>query len=323
MVTLTNVEKRLRQIREKNKTEELRRLGEIEEKFPFWKDLTREESKIGFDLARYTLEGKSIDPLRARSEEIQAQKAKALRDAGYPEDYLDPIYNCPICKDTGADGTKMCICKRRMVNEELYQMSGIEEIIKYQNFDNFDLDLFRPVKEGGEALSPRQVMENLHLPMAKEYAKNFPNNKDKNLYFYGPVGTGKTYMTNCIAKEVMDRGYSVVYQSATSLLNFIGDYNFAPQEVKEEMKPKYGFLKDADLLIIDDLGTEFSTVVSTSNFFELINERLLDGKAIIISTNLDHMDLREDYDDRIYSRILGNFKLVNFFGDDLRRSKYT
>lgn len=322
MINLTRVETRLRQIRNKNEDEHLRRLREIKARYPIFDELEKREQKIGYKLARYALESKDISPLIEESKEILKEKEKLLSSGDYPPNYLDPIYDCEICKDTGADGTRICSCKKRMMINELYSMSGIEEIVKYQNFENFDMDLFRPSKSFDEALSPRQMIE-LYLAQAKTYVRDFPTNKEKNLYFYGPVGTGKTYMCNCIAKEIMDKGYSVVYQTSSKLLNFIGDYNFSSQDNKARNKSKYDLLRTCDLLIIDDLGTEVNTSVASSNLFELVNERLLVNKATIISSNLDYNDIRQEYDERIYSRLVGNFNMVNFFGDDLRKQKYT
>lgn len=318
---MTSAEKKLRAIRDGNERIHQARKKEIYEKFPRYREIEEEERKNGFDLIRHIIESKPIELVRERGEALQEEKARILAEAGYPQTYLDPIYTCPICKDTGADGTKICTCKKNLIISELYSMSGIEEIIEYQNFDNFNLDIFRAEAKAGEGLSPRQVME-FYLANAKAYSQAYPQVEDKNIYIYGPVGTGKTYMCNAIAKTLLDRGISVVYQTAGKLMNFIADYNFADRTKKEDLAPKYAFLTDADLLIIDDLGTEISSSVTDSHLFDLINERIINDKGTIISSNLDINGLRSAYDERIYSRILGKYKPVNFYGDDLRTRKY-
>lgn len=321
MVKLSNAEKILRDIRNKNERILADRKREIYSKFPEYKELEEKEKANGFALIKSIIGSEDINTIKAEGVRLLEEKNKILENAGYPKDYLEPIYDCHICKDTGADGSKMCSCKKRLVIAELYSMSGIEEITKFQNFDKFNLDLFREDKKHNETLSPRQLME-FYLPQAKSFAKNFPKTNEKNLYIYGSVGTGKTYMCNCIAKELLDRGIPVIYQTASSILNFIADYNFSDKSKKSELKDKYNYLENVELLIIDDLGTEISSSVADAHLFELINNRLISNKATIISSNLGPNDLRDSYDDRLYSRIVGNYKMINFFGDDLRTKKY-
>lgn len=321
MIKLSNAEKTLRDIRTKNDKILADRKKEIYSKFPEYKQIEEREKANGFALIKSIIGAEDINTIRAEGERLLEAKKNILKEAGYPLDYLEPIYDCPICKDTGADGSQMCACKKRLVIAELYSMSGIDEITKYQNFDKFNLDVFREDKHHDESLSPRQVME-FYLPQAKQFTEKFPNNKEKNLYIYGSVGTGKTYMCNCIAKGLLDRGIPVIYQTASSILNFIADYNFSDKTKKSELKDKYNYLENVELLIIDDLGTEISSSVADSHLFELINNRLISNKATIISSNLGPNDLRGSYDDRLYSRILGNYKMINFFGDDLRTKKY-
>lgn len=317
------VNRRLEEIRRKNELIHHNRLKEIYEEIPRVEEIVNQKKNIGYKLVKAVIYSKdNLAELESESNALNNEKDKLLLSNGYPVDYLDPIYNCTKCKDTGVVGTEYCSCKKRMITEELYAISGIDKVIMEENFNNFDLSLFRANRNQSESLSPREMMK-IYLEDALNYTENFSRNKNKNRIYYGPVGTGKTYLCNCIAKGLLDSGYLVVYQTATKLMNFISDYNFSKTEEKGILKSRYELLRDCDLLIIDDLGTEISTSINTTHLFELINDRIIKEKATIISTNLNLENIREDYDDRIFSRILGEYEVFNVFGDDLRIKKFS
>lgn len=149
----------------------------------------------------------------------------------------------------------------------------------------------------------------------------FINNFDKqtdNLYIFGEVGRGKTYLLNAIAKEILDRNYSVLYMTSSRLFKFLNDYNWAFEEARAKHQDQFDFILECDLLIIDDLGSEASSKNDTANLFEVVNNRMIAGKPIIFSTNFDESTLLETYGDRIFSRIIGNSEVFEIFGEDLR-----
>ncbi len=316
------VSDRLEAIRAKNLKIHSDRISEINKKIPRIAEIEELNKKIGFKLVKAVLkEGYTVSELESESKSLKKEKEELLESHGYSTDYLDPIYDCHLCKDTGVVMTEQCSCKKRMITEELYSISGIDKSIVNENFNTFDLGLFRANRNSSEMMSPKEAMK-IYYDNAIFYAENFERLKKKNIIYYGPVGTGKTFLCNCIARELLDKGYLVVYQTATKLMNFISDYNFSRTDEKYRLKAEYDMLKNCDLLIIDDLGTEISTSINMSNLFEIINDRIISERATIISTNLDMEDIRNEYDDRIFSRILGSFDLYHVFGDDLRIKKF-
>ncbi|MDO5717388.1 MAG: ATP-binding protein [Tissierellia bacterium] len=319
----SGVNAKLREIREKNLRIQDVRTKEVYDRIPRIKEIDGEFKLIGLKLAKSILESRNLIPqLKRESEELQKEKRELLESHGYPADYLELKYDCEICKDTGSVNSRNCQCKKRLLAEKLYSMSGIERIIELENFDNFDLKLFRSNRNESERASPREMMA-IYKDDAMRYVENFSKLKRRNRFYYGPVGTGKTYLCNSIAKGLLDRNYTVIYQISSKLINFITDYNFARAENKLDMKMKYDMLLNCDLLIIDDLGTEVSSPINTAHLFEIINDRIISDKATIISTNLNVKDIKTHYDDRIFSRILGEYDLYNIFGDDLRIKKFT
>lgn len=316
------VSDRLEAIRARNLKIHNDRIEEINKKIPRIAEIDDLNKKIGFKLVKAVLkEGYTISELEAESKSLKKEKEDLLKSHGYTADYLEPIYDCALCKDTGVVMTEHCRCKKRMITEELYALSGIDRAIINENFNTFDLGLFRANRNGSEIMSPKEAMK-LYYDNAIAYTENFDRLKKRNIIYYGAVGTGKTFLCNCIAKALLDRGYLVVYQTASKLMNFISDYNFSRTDEKHRLKSEYDMLKNCDLLIIDDLGTEIATSINMSNLFEVINDRIISESATIISTNLDMEGIREEYDDRIFSRILGSFDLYHVFGDDLRIKKF-
>ena len=223
-------------------------------------------------------------------------------------------------KDEGRVDGRMCSCMKNRLVDKAYDRSSIANLLRRQHFGVFDKSLFRGNRKADEPISPRELMEYLAID-AKRYAENFTAKGAANLMYYGPVGTGKTFLCSCIAKEILDRGFSVLYQSAPTLIGKISEYNFAPFDEKKLYKDAVELIYDVDLLIIDDLGAEFATSMNASYLFEILNERLIDDKAVILSTNLEPTELARVYDNRIRSRILGGFEIQHVFGDDLRMKK--
>lgn len=252
---------------------------------------------------------------------LAAEKANLLETYEFPADYLQMKYDCDICKDTGIDGSKRCKCYMIAATQLLYKSSGLTNVLELENFDNFNLEYYPDdfIKTiGGHDISARDNMTNV-LSKCKAYVDKFGDDKP-NLLFSGQAGCGKTFMTHCIAKALMDKGFSVVYQSAGQFFDNLASQKFGTSDDPESAGIAL-FFTEADLLIIDDLGTEVSNSFTNSRLFDCINARLMKGLATIISTNESFSEIRDAYSDRVYSRIIGNYVPMLFFGPDIRKQK--
>lgn len=256
--------------------------------------------------------------LKESNHKLLAEKNQLLLEAGYAADYLDVHYRCPICQDTGyVDGQK-CRCLQQKLIEQAYDKSNIKSLLQRENFTTFNLNRFSNEPVPGELLTP---LENIKLVRDRvfNYINDFPKSQPGNLLFYGTTGTGKTFFCNCIAKALLDRGYTVLYMTAYELCSAFEAYRFRDKgRPASEEGSIHDLIQNIDLLIIDDLGTEFSTALSVSDLFYCINQRILLQKATIISTNLGLSQISKVYSDRTFSRISGNYQLLKLFGPDLR-----
>lgn len=292
-------------------------LGEVALKNPDILQINRALSLTGLSIFQAALEGK--DGLEERIEKIK-NETRALTDAkrelllsnGYPEDYLDIKYSCDKCNDTGYVGTSMCTCMKKALVKEAYNHSGLGKVLKTQTFKNFDLSLY---EEGKSREHMAAIVE-----MAKKYVSDFGKpDKDSNLLFVGTTGLGKTHITTAIAKGVIDKAHDVVYDSAQNIIRAFENEHFDKDE-KAMLETKRYF--ECDLLIVDDLGTEFRNSFTQSCIYNLLNTRINAGKPMIISTNIESFEkLRETYDDRITSRLVGSFRSFKFVGKDIRIAK--
>jgi DNA replication protein DnaC len=265
-----------------------------------------------------------LDALRKNIDALKMQKAFILTENHLGLDYLDPDYECPICKDTGyLENRVMCNCFKQKISEKLYDMSNISRVMAIENFDTFDLSRFSSDKDPSTDMSPRENMEKI-LRQSLDFVNNFHANtvsgNGENLLFYGATGLGKTFLCNSIAKKLIDEGHTVVYQTSYRLIEMLGKLKFTSSKYDPGSNEsiQYELLKESDLLIIDDLGTELINTFTNSEFFNIINSRILSGKSVVISTNLSPQELMESYSTRISSRIFGCFSMIKFIGNDLR-----
>lgn len=236
--------------------------------------------------------------------ELMAKREKLLTERGYPANYLEDYYECPICKDEGFVDSKPCECYRKLMIREAYRLSNIGERIQTENFSTFSLGLH----------SERKYMECV-LHKAKLYCQKDASVKN-NLLLTGSTGTGKTFLSSCIAKEFLDSGHFVLYLTATKVFQLIDDAKFRREG--NEFSDAVEMLSVCDLLIIDDLGTEYGFGYPQSQLFDILESRMLAGKRTVISTNMDLNELNQKYSPRLVSRILGNYEIFVFQGKDLR-----
>lgn len=305
----------------KDKHEQDHRIEEVYARIPVVREIEHDISASALSCAKRLLAGdaKAQEDLRETIADLREQKTILLRSAGFPEDYMEMRYHCPDCRDTGyIDGSK-CHCFRQAEIKLLYAQSNIDEIVNQENFDHFSYEYFdqgqiNPAIGKTNYEYMRQVVDTCKL-----FVKNFEEERG-NLLFTGSTGVGKTFLTNCIAKELIDRYYSVIYLSANDLFDVFSKNKFEYQ-TEEEMKDIYQYILECDLLIIDDLGTELNNSFTSSQLFYCVNERLVSKRSTIISTNLSMNRLRDAYTDRVTSRIMSEYQTIPLYGMDIRIQK--
>ena len=268
--------------------------------------------RIGSRAAITALSGdmQALSLIQKDSEGLQNEKQEILNSAGIKK----PEPNCSFCNDTGYIGSDYCSCVKSLAKKMSFEELSKHMPIKNQRFENFDLS-FYPDKSDKNGVVPRKIMTSV-LKMTKEYAINFTPTS-KSLLFIGGVGLGKTHLSLSIVSEVLAKGYNVVYGSAQNLFSAAEreHFSYTGESAKTDA------LLQCDLLVIDDLGTEFMTSFTQSLFYNIINTRLLSCKPTIINTNLNFKELEERYTPRITSRFMGEYELIKFFGIDIRQQK--
>ena len=295
-----------------------KRRKEIEEKLPQVLELERQIGKLSVEVsisAFKDIENREqyLNNLREKIRDLRVQKSELLYSHGYSINYLDLHYNCENCKDTGFIGNIKCSCYKQNLVRIYYKNSDLNELTKENNFDNFNIEFYSSRRTGSEPESPRKNMEKI-VTRSMNFIRTFESTAE-NLLFFGNSGTGKTYLSNCIAKELLDKGYLVVYRTAENLIQNLKHIRFDGDEILEDL------IMNCDLLIIDDLGTEQISDFSKTELFNLLNKKILKGKKMIVSTNCTLEEILQIYSERISSRLLGNFGLYKFFGDDIRIKK--
>ena len=299
-----------RQTRNRHSLEE--RTARVNQQVEGYRELSDSIAAISVTQGKKLLEGdeNALSELKSTLRRLSAMKQELLTGAGFPEDYLSPVYDCPDCKDTGYIGSEKCHCFKQAIIDLLYEQSGIRSMLEKENFSSLSYDYYQ-----GEDLERFKK----NVTTAKNFIKTFDSDYH-NLFFYGTVGTGKSFLSGCIAKELIEKGFSVIYFSAAGLFETLSR-NMFDYKNTEELRSLHEDLYGCDLLIIDDLGTECINNATASMFFSLLNERHLNQKATIISTNLFLEDIQKRYSERIFSRIMNQYISLKFTGPDIRRLK--
>ncbi|HEY8891632.1 MAG TPA: ATP-binding protein [Clostridium sp.] len=254
-----------------------------------------------------------LHALKEKIMDLRVKKSELLVSNGFDMEYLNLHYRCSKCHDTGFIINTKCSCFKQKIIDVYYTGSELRGMLKTHNFDNFKLDFYPPRKSELQSESPRKNIEKI-LSKSMSFLKNF-DTTDENLLFYGSSGTGKTFLSHCITKELIDKGSFVVYRTAEELIKALKEIRFNNDNSLEEL------LINCDLLIIDDLGTEQLSDFTKAEMFNLLNTKLLKQKKMLVSTNLTLESLLKTYSERITSRLIGNFTLCKFFGDDIRIKK--
>ena len=312
-------QQRLAQARADRETENQAHLAQAYNRVPRLREIDR-QLRLTMALAAQAVFASGADVEAAMEEakqkNLSLQQERAwLIDDNFEEGFLDETPICEVCGGSGYIGSNMCECLRELCRQEqkkeLTFLSGSRE-----TFDQFRLDYYSDAADPNLGTSPRAVME-YTLRTCRSYALNF-SSRSGNLLFSGDTGLGKTFLSACIARTVADSGHSVVYESAVHLFTRLERARFSGDEDARREAAKY---TACDLLIVDDLGTEMPGQFVTTALYTLVNDRLLESKPTIISTNLTSEDLARRYSAQIASRLRGSYRRVAFVGDDIRLIK--
>lgn len=309
-----------------NEAEHLRRTEQVRQAQPAVGELDRELTRLMSSVALDALK-KGGDPVQAirdaeaRCAEIRRDKGRLLSELGLPEDYLDEIYSCPDCRDSGYVDGRPCRCLMEEYKKENIRLLSSLLDLGRQSFDSFDLSLYESGSKDMTTEAVRRTMSGLR-DICRQYAENFGRDS-ANLLFRGSPGLGKTFLSACIARVVSESGFSVVYDTAVSVFDAFETQKFdrGGEEAVAEAASAVRRCLNCDLLILDDLGTELSAGYTQSALYTIINTRLINGGKTIISTNLSEDELRQRYSSQIVSRLLGEYMSLLFVGRDIRQVK--
>ena len=291
------------------------RRNEIYERLPEVREIDGMLGGTGIEIMRIiTAGGKNTEArvaaLRERNDAMLKRRAELLLAGGFPEDYSDIRYECEECADSGYVDGKMCSCMKRALVMEGYQSSGLGGLIRTQSFDNFSLEYY---KGGGANYDAMQMF----VGSLKGFADNFSADTYRNYLLLGGTGLGKTHLSTAVAKTVIDKGFDVFYVTAVGMLGDFEDKRFGERDVENKTERYY----TADLLIIDDLGTELVNQFTLSCLYDVINSRINNRKCTFINTNLNKNEIETKYNERITSRLFGEYYPLPFTGTDIRKQK--
>jgi len=276
-------------------------------------------SSLSVKKARLLLDGDqtALSSLKSELKELSARKPALLKAHGLPANYLELHYQCPDCKDTGYIGTHKCHCFKKAIVDYLYTQSNLKDILDKENFSTCSLSYYS--RNHIDPLTGRSSLESMET--ALNVCHNFVDTFSKefhNILLYGDTGVGKTFLSHCIAKELMDSMHSVIYYSAFDLFDAFARNTFSNSDTTEG---ENDYILNCDLLIIDDLGTELTNSFVASQFFLCINERILRKKSTVISTNLTLGSFMDTYSERVFSRVSSNYTMIKLIGKDIRIQK--
>lgn len=288
------------------------KLAQVYEVIPEYYDVEEEIREIAFQSGLKSIGGDTdaLKEMRIKIAELTEKRDRLLQSHGFSKDYLLPDYECSDCKDTGYIEGRKCHCLSQKILQLLYSKSNVGSVLDKENFDTLSVDEYTDSEY--EKMKPV-------IDRCRAFADAFDEKKE-NLMFMGNPGVGKTFLSNCIAKALLDKGYSVIYFTSVQLFDTLSKYAFSYDNSDENS----GIMEDiytCDLLIIDDLGTEIVTKLVESQLFNIINERIIRDKATIISSNLMLQDMNERYSERIVSRVAGKYTLLKLDISDIRFRK--
>jgi DNA replication protein DnaC len=299
-----------------------KRIKEVYEIIPELKAIDDEVVSCSIKSAKLSLMGddKAIADLKKITDQAPGKRTALLIKHGYPSDYLEPNYVCPDCRDTGYIVNEKCHCFKQAIVDVVYSQSNIKTAISRENFSTFSLEYYSDdYIEPTTKMTPRDNIRKV-VDVCSRFIDTF-DKEYQNLLLYGNTGVGKTFLANCVAKELLDRAHTVIYLTAFQLFDILEKNKFAKGEENFESQNQFDYILDCDLLIIDDLGTELNNSFVNVQLYLCINERYLRRKSTIISTNLSLDNINTTYSERVFSRIASNYSLLKIVGEDIRLKK--
>lgn len=307
-----------------NAQEMRRRHEEINEKVSEIRIIDKAIADKGIETSKLIIsdpENKALylEKLRITLDQLKEERRNVLVKYGYNKSYLDPLYDCEGCQDTGYVGDKKCVCFKQALINLSYEQYHLKNLLEKENFSTFSFEYYSDKKIDNLGISPLENVKGVYN-RCRRFVDHF-DNEFSNLILFGQTGLGKTFLCNCIAKALLDNSHSVLYLTAFKLFKLLEAYRFKDDE-QEVTFDDIDDIYTCDLLIIDDLGSEVINAFTSSELFSCLNTRLLARKATVISTNLHPAGLSKYYSDRIVSRILGDFVPLQLIGDDIRLQKY-
>lgn len=297
-----------------------RRKNEIYASVPEMQKLESEQNSLGLSISKAVLSDPKnaeniVEIFRHRSNVIIERKNELLRNLSLPENYLEPPYDCLICEDTGFVDGKQCECLKQMLKKLSYQQLNSISNLRLSDFHNFDLSYYPSTPDAKTGIVPQVKMGEIYEYCIK-YADSF-SKSSRNIIMTGATGLGKTHLSLAIAKIVINQGHWVIYGSAPDIMGLIEQEKFGKTPAGSE-KDALSSILECDLLILDDLGSEFKTQFTSSTVYNIVNTRIIRGVPTIINTNLTYRELENEYSPRIASRLTGNYSTLFFFGNDIR-----
>ena len=309
--------------KEKRRRELEWRKSDVFAKVPRIREIEEELDRFGIRMLNLLADGeydekKAVSSIMAQNQEFMKERERLLVQAGFSKDYLEIPYSCPLCEDSGFVDGRLCNCLQSEITAIALKEANLSKLLSEQTFENFKLSYYSADYVDEYGCSPRENMQAI-LSECKSFAENF-DTTEENLLLCGSCGLGKTYLSSAIANELIKKGKDVLYVSSNALFPILEDMHFG-RDVSEEAEYIVKKVGECELLILDDLGSEFVTQFTSAELFRIINNRLISGGKMIISTNLNRSMLKNTYNERIASRITGGFSILEFLGDDIRSIK--
>lgn len=300
-----------------------RRKAEVFAKVPRIREIEEEMDRFGIRMLNLLANGecdetRAVSGIMAENKEYLKERERLLDIHGFDKDYLTVSSVCPICEDSGFDGNSICKCLKKEITDCALREANMSVALAGQTFDKFNLSYYSDEYVEEYGCSPRENMQAI-LKECMAYADNFEKT-DENLLLCGGCGLGKTFLSSAIANRLLEKGVDVLYVSCNALFPILEDMHFG-RDVSERAAYIIKKLNDCELLILDDLGSEFVTQFTSAELFRIINNRQISGHKMIISTNLNRTQLSKTYNERIASRITGGFSILEFLGEDIRKIK--
>lgn len=316
-----SVENEYEEIRRHNQADLEARRAAVYQAVPEIEVIDREIQSAGLSIIKLAVNApadiqRRLEALREQQKSLQLRRKALLLENGFAADELSIRYMCEKCQDTGVQGDHPCECYRRRLVMKAFEKSNLSQQLRNQSFKTFDFSLYSQEIDPQYGISPYTAIQNI-VKLCRDFIADFERT-DKNLLFWGESGLGKTFLSTCIAKELIKQGYSVIYETTYQIVSLLEDYKFKRSEDIGALKAQSQRLYESDLLILDDLGAEFSTAYTNAALFDILNSRLIANKKTIINTNLSMKELADRYSERVISRIMGSYQILQFIGEDLR-----